>query len=78
MLTERREPITVSVKEFCVLSGLCRDKVFELIREGVLDSFKCGKLRLVSVESYRRWVAEQISLDKSARVDAHRVDRRVG
>ena len=26
-----REPITVSVKEFCVLSGLCRDKVFELI-----------------------------------------------
>jgi excisionase family DNA binding protein len=66
------DPITVSVKEFCQLSGLCRDKVFELIKDGVLDSFKCGKLRLVSVESYRRWVAEQISLDKSRRVVPYR------
>lgn len=66
------EPITVSVKEFCVLSGLCRDKVFELIRAGTLDSFKCGKLRLISVESYRRWVAEQIGLDKSRRVVPYR------
>jgi hypothetical protein len=67
-----REPITVSVKAFCVLSGLCRDKVFELIRNGTLDSFKCGKLRLISVDSYRRWVAEQISLDRSHRVVPYR------
>ena len=62
----------MSVKAFCQLSGLCRDKVFELIKDGTLDSFKCGKLRLVSVESYRRWVAEQISLDKSRRVVPYR------
>jgi excisionase family DNA binding protein len=64
--------ITVSVKEFCVLSGLCRDKVFAMIKSGELDSFKCGKLRLISVESYRRWVAEQISLDKSRSVAMRR------
>jgi hypothetical protein len=53
------DPITVSVKEFCVLSGLCRDKVFALIKDGEIDSFKCGRLRLVSVESYRRWEKRQ-------------------
>ena len=62
------EPITATVKEICLLSGLCRDKVFELIRNGAVDSFKYGKLRLVSVESYRRWADEQIRLDKSRRV----------
>jgi hypothetical protein len=67
-LTPRDVPITASVKEFCLLSGLCRDKVFEMIRDGTLESFKCGKLRLVCIDSYRRWVAEQIRLDKSRRV----------
>jgi hypothetical protein len=66
------EPVTVTAKELCAMSGLCRDKVFQLLREGAIDSFKCGKLRLVSVESYRRWVAEQISLDKSRRVVPYR------
>ena len=37
-----REPITVTAKELCAMSGLCRDKVFELIRTGVIDSFRCG------------------------------------
>jgi hypothetical protein len=71
-----REPITVSVKEFCILSGLCRDKVFAMIKDGTLDSFKYGKLRLISVESYRRWVADQISLDKSRRVVPQRRSER--
>ena len=62
------EPITASVKEFCRLSGLCRDKVYELIKDGTLDSFMCGKLRLISVDSYRRWVVEQISRDRSERI----------
>jgi hypothetical protein len=66
------DPITCSVKQFCAMSGLCRDKAFELIRDGAIDSFRCGKLRLISVESYRRWVAEQISLDKSSRVVPYR------
>ena len=67
-MTERaRDPITASVKDFCGLSGLCRDKVYEMIEAGTLESFMCGKLRLVSIDSYRRWMAEQISLDKSKR-----------
>ena len=66
------EQITCTAKELCAMTGLCRDKVFELLKSGAIDSFKCGKLRLVSVESYRRWVAEQISLDKSRRVVPYR------
>jgi excisionase family DNA binding protein len=66
------EPITVSVKQLCNISGLCRDKIFQLIREGTLDSFRCGRLRLILLASYQRWVAEQISLDKSRRVVPYR------
>jgi len=65
------EPITASVKEFCRLSGLCRDKVYWMIKDGTLDSFLCGRLRLISLDSYRRWVSEQVRLDKSIRKDAH-------
>jgi hypothetical protein len=59
------QPITVRVVELCRISGLCRDKVFELLKSGAIDSFKCGKLRLISIESYRRWMDEQIRRDKS-------------
>jgi hypothetical protein len=56
------EPITVwAVKEFCVLSGLCRDKVFELARpERSTARALCKWLGLV--DSDRRWVAESGSV----------------
>jgi hypothetical protein len=61
------EPITVTVREFCRLAGIGRDKAFALIKDGSIDSFLCGGMRLISVDSYRRWVAEQVRLDQSAR-----------
>jgi hypothetical protein len=65
--TLKTEPITVTVREFCRLAGIGRDKAFALIKDGTIDSFLCGGMRLISVDSYRRWVAEQVRLDQSAR-----------
>ena len=57
-MTTMADPITASVKDFCGISGLCRDKVFEMIRDGTLESVRVGKLRLVVIESYRRFLAD--------------------
>ncbi len=55
----RRDPITASVKDFCGMSGLCRDKVFEMIKSGELESVKIGKLRLIIIDSYRNLLSRQ-------------------
>ncbi len=57
-----RDPITASVKDFCGMSGLCRDKVFEMIKSGELESVKIGKLRLIIIDSYRNLLSRQTGL----------------
>ena len=51
--------ITAPIGEFCVLSGLGRTRVYELIGTGDLDSITIGKRRLVIIESYRRLIERQ-------------------
>jgi hypothetical protein len=50
--------ISAPIGEFCVLSGLGRTIVYEMIGDGRLESIKIGKRRLVLIDSYRRLVEE--------------------
>jgi excisionase family DNA binding protein len=47
------EPITATVAQFCTISGLSRDSVYRLIRDGEIRSVViCGR-RLIELASYR-------------------------
>ncbi len=52
----RATPITATVKTFCELSGLGRTKVFEMLKDGTLESVKIVNCRLIIMESYLRLV----------------------
>jgi excisionase family DNA binding protein len=51
--------ISASINEFCVLSGLGRTKVYELLDAGELRSIHVGKRRLVLIDSYRELIKRQ-------------------
>ena len=53
------DKISASISEFCALSGLGRTKVYELLGNGSIDSFYCGKRRLIILDSYHRFVERQ-------------------
>lgn len=54
------EPIiTARIKEFCRISGIGRRKVFELIKSGELKSIKLGRITLINVEAYRKFVNDK-------------------
>jgi excisionase family DNA binding protein len=53
--------ISAPVGEFCVLSGLGRTVVYEMIGDGRLESIKIGKRRLILLDSYRRLIENQLS-----------------
>jgi excisionase family DNA binding protein len=53
--------ITAPVAEFCILSGLGRTKVYEMLGDGSLKSIKLGKRRLVVLDSYRELVERQLA-----------------
>lgn len=54
-----RGPITMSVKDFCGISGLPRRSVYRLLKLGSLRSIKIGKRRLIVLESYRELVHKE-------------------
>ncbi len=50
-------PITATVAQFCVISGLSRDSVYKLINSGEVRSvIICGR-RLIDLDSYRALIA---------------------
>ena len=51
MSQAEQHPITLRLKDATAVSGLCRDKIYELIAEGKLASVKVGKLRLIRRDS---------------------------
>lgn len=55
---ERRlEPITATVEQFRVLSGLSKDSIYKLIRAGDIRSVViCGR-RLIDLDSFRQLIA---------------------
>ena len=56
--------ISVTVREFCALTGLGVTKTYELLGTGELDSIKVGKRRLVLMDSYRRMVDRQLAAQR--------------
>lgn len=56
------EAITMSVRDFCRVSGIGPGLVHEMIKDGRLESFLVSpKYRLIVMDSYRRYVASQAS-----------------
>ena len=52
------DPITATVNQFSVLSGLGRTSIYELINSGALRSVRIMGRRLIVVESYRELVRQ--------------------
>ena len=48
------EPLAVTVKTGCRLTGLGPTKMYELIAAGVIDSVKVGNRRLIVYQSLKR------------------------
>ncbi len=60
------DSITMSVKAFCRATGIGPGLVYKMIKDGRLQSFLITpKYRLIVMDSYRRYVAEQ------ARISPH-------
>jgi excisionase family DNA binding protein len=49
-------PLTVSVERAAAILGIGRSRVYELIADGTLESFKLGKRRLIRVAALERLV----------------------
>ena len=60
--------ISVTVKEAVRLTGIPRTTIYELIRDGALESFKVGRRRLITVESLQRFVDLQIADNEPAKL----------
>lgn len=50
-------PITATVEQFGVLSGLGKTTIYELIKAGSIRSVRLHNRRLILVESYRELLA---------------------
>lgn len=46
-----RDRLTCTVREAVSATGLCRDKIFELLHDKKIDSTMVGRLRLIRVAS---------------------------
>lgn len=53
-------PITATVRQFMKLSGMGKNKIFEMIKSGELPSVKFGGQRLVYVEGYRAIIQQSV------------------
>ena len=58
--------ITAPVDVFCQMSGLGSRKVWEMISDGTLTSVLVGRRRLVVIESWRRYIADQCATVRPA------------
>ena len=61
------DAITAPVDKFCILSGLGKNTVYQMIGDGRLASIKIGRRRLVVVDSYRRLIQEEQAVQRSRR-----------
>jgi excisionase family DNA binding protein len=48
--------LAVSVAEVMALTGICRDKVYQLIRSGQLPARKLGKRTLITAEDLQAFL----------------------
>jgi hypothetical protein len=55
------EPLAVRLKVAWHMLGCRKDKGYQLIADGEIDSFTCGAARMVTTESIRRYIARQLA-----------------
>ena len=58
-MTDKLEPVAVSVTETARLLGVSRPVVYQLLNRSDFPAFKLGNRTLVSVEGLREWVRHQ-------------------
>jgi hypothetical protein len=58
-LDPRNRVITATMNEFCFLSGLGRNTVYEMLKDGRLESVRICKRLLIVVDSWRREIERQ-------------------
>ncbi len=74
--TAAAEPIiTAPVDAFSRMSGISRDLVYDMLKQGSLESIKIGRKRLIVIASYHRYIEDQL---KSSLVVARRRRERIG
>lgn len=54
-------PITVRIPTAVAMTGICRSKLYELIRSGELEVAKIGTSTLIKVDSLKRLINGQIT-----------------
>jgi len=59
----------LSISEFCCWSGLCKTKVYELIKQGHLHPRKCGRRTLLTMDEALRWRDALPTLHTAAKQD---------
>lgn len=67
----RVAPITATIKDFCVLSGLCRTQVYNMLRDGKIRGVKIGIRRLIVLDSYRDLLHQLASKENYTRNPTH-------
>ena len=53
--------ITAPVDAFARMSGIGRDLIYDMIKDGTLDSIKIGRKRLIVIASYHRYIESQLN-----------------
>jgi excisionase family DNA binding protein len=53
------ERITAPIDQFCILAGIGRSLVYEMLGDGRLESIRIGKRRLIVLDSYRRLIERE-------------------
>ena len=56
MPLESSDIISVTIREFCRISGIGRSRIYELLDAGELESVHIGARRLILIDSYRRLI----------------------
>jgi excisionase family DNA binding protein len=54
------DPLVVRLRDACALLGCGMSHLYELIREGAVESFRDGCSRKITVASIRRYVEERL------------------
>lgn len=52
------DPIAVTIREACRITGLARSSVYREIAAGRIRAVKAGKRTLLPMSSLRKWLAE--------------------
>jgi excisionase family DNA binding protein len=67
--TDNLEPLAVSPRQACLLLGVGNTRLYQLIGNGELDTYREGRARRITTESIKRRVAHLLAV--SNQISAH-------